>query len=77
MGRKRNREMTRAIPIAMPQELTMPKAWKKRTKRMGRGILSREKMVFFDRTKSALLLATKIAFITPESVQERAKKTKA
>jgi len=34
-------------------------------------------MVFFDRTKSALLLAMKIASITPANVEKRAKKTKA
>jgi hypothetical protein len=55
----------------------MPKAWKKRTSRMGRGILSNEKMVFLARLNSALLLAMKIEPIVPESVQPKVNRRKA
>ena len=66
-----------ATPIAMPQEATIPKAWKNRTKRMGKGILSSEKMASFDSTNSALLLAIKIVSVNPESVQRMVKQAKA
>ena len=44
---------------------------------MGSGILSTEKMVFLDKTKLALRLATKVASIKDDSVHKRVKMTKA
>ena len=60
----------------MPHELTMPKVWKNRTIRIGRGILSRAKMVFFNRTNSVLLFAIKIESIIPASIQNKESSTK-
>ena len=63
--------------MAMLQEATMPKVRKNRTKRMGKGILSIEQMVFLDKTKPARLLAMKVESTKFDSVQSKAKMMKA
>ena len=70
-------EITKATATAMPHEAAIPKVWKKRTRKMGRGILSSEKIVFFDNTKSALLLLIHTKSITCENVEKRTMRTKA
>jgi len=77
LGRNRKRERAKATLIAIPQEATMPKAWKNKTRRIGSGILSREKMVFLESVNSALLLARKTESIKLDNVHARVKAIKA
>ena len=71
------RAIARAAAMAMPQEATTPKAWRKRAKKTGSGILINELIVFLHNTKLALLLATKAASTRAESVDSRVKIMKA
>jgi len=51
----------------------MPKEWKNRTKRMGKGILRTAEIMFVERIKPALRLAIKVALAKPDNANNRAR----
>ena len=69
-------EIAKAIALAIPHEATTPNVRKIETRRMGKGILTTENMVFLDNTKPARLLATKVAPTMLDSVHNRVKMMK-
>ncbi len=77
LGRNRRRDIAIAVPAAMPQEATMPKERKNKTKSTGKGILRAEKIMFVDAMNPALRLATKEAFANCNSAYKGVKTMKA
>ena len=70
-------EITRATARAIPHEAAIPKVWKKRTRKTGRGSLSSNIIVTLNRINSVLLLAMNTESITGESAIRRTMKMKA
>jgi len=70
-------EMAKAMALAIPHDATTPNERKVETRRMGKGILSTENMVFLDNPKPACLLAMKVAPTSRDSVHNSVKMMKA